>query len=246
MTDELRRALAPTGSLRAVINLGNPVLAQGTPDAPTGVTVAIAEELAAWLDVPLHLTCVDAARKSYAAITEGRVDLCFLAIEPAREEGVTFTAPYVAIEGVYVVAADSSLESANDVDRAGVRIGVNEGSAYDLFLSRSLREAEVVRGDVGTDVYEAGELEVCAGVRQPMTEYAEHSGRRVLEPPFMQINQAVGLPRGLSQDVVSAVAARVEHLKASGFVEAALARSGVDATVAPPVQGTSEDAPHNP
>jgi polar amino acid transport system substrate-binding protein len=234
MTDEWSKVVAPSGTLRVVVNLGNSVLAQGTPDAPSGVTVAIAEEVAAWLGVPLQITCVDAARKSYAAITEGRVDLCFLAIEPAREEGVAFTAPYVVIEGVYVVSVDSSLDSADDVDRAGVRIGVRDGSAYDLFLSRTLGQAEVVRGDEATDVYESAGLEACAGIRQPMTEYAERSGRRVLEPPFMQINQAVGLPRALSPDAVSAVADHIEHLKASGFVEAALVRSGVDATVAPP------------
>jgi polar amino acid transport system substrate-binding protein len=148
-----------------------------------------------------------------------------------------FTTPYVVIEGVYVVPADSSLDSANDVDRDGVRIAVREGSAYDLFLTRSLGQAEVVRGDEATDVYEASGLEVCAGIRQPMTEYAEQSGGRVLEPPFMEINQAVGLPRALGSDAVSAVTEHIEHLKASGFVEAALARSGVDATVAPPARG---------
>jgi polar amino acid transport system substrate-binding protein len=237
MTEDLSQAVAPSGTLRAVINLGNPVLAQGTPDAPTGVTVAIAEELATWLDVPLQLTCVDAARKSYAAVTDGQVDLCFLAIEPAREEGVVFTMPYVVIEGVYVVSADSPFGSADDMDRAGVRIGVREGSAYDLFLTRTLGQAEVVRGDEATDVYEEAGLEACAGIRQPMTEYAGQSGRRVLEPPFMQINQAVGLPRALSPDAVAAVTEHIEHLKASGFVEAALVRSGVEATVAPPTRG---------
>jgi len=237
MTEALSMAVAPSGTLRAVINLGNPVLAQGTPDAPSGVTVAIAEELAAWLDVPLELTCVDAARKSYAAITEGQVDLCFLAIEPAREEGVAFTTPYVVIEGVYVVAADSPIDSETDVDRAGVRIGVREGSAYDLFLTRTLDQAEVVRGDEATDVYLASGLEVCAGIRQPMSEYAEQLGGRVLEPPFMQIDQAVGLPRALGSDAVAAVTEHIEHLKANGLVEAALVRSGVDATVAPPAQG---------
>src|SRR5919112_1192484 len=104
--------LAPTGTLRAAINLGNPVLAQGTPDEPTGVTVAIARELGRWLDVPVELQCVDAARKSYAAIAERRADLCFLADEPSREEHVAFTAPYVVIEGVYVTTAESPLMTA--------------------------------------------------------------------------------------------------------------------------------------
>lgn len=234
MTLELSKAIAPTGTLRAVINLGNPVLAQGTPGSPSGVTVDIARELASWLDVPLDLTCVTAARDSYAAIIAGRVDLCFLANEPAREAGVAFTAPYVTIEGVYVVATDSPMAQAGDVDSDGVRVGVRRGSAYDLFLDRSLTRAEIVRGEEPTDAFEEGGLEVCAGIRQPMTEYAATAGLRVLEPPFMQINQAVGLPRLLDPAAVAAVAERIEELKADGFVQASLDRSGVDATAAPP------------
>lgn len=225
--------VAPTGTLRAVINLGNPVLAQGTADEPRGVTVAIARDLARWLGVPLQLECVDAARKAYASIAEGRVDLCFLANEPAREEGVAFTAPYVVIEGVYVTDPAAPFQTSDDVDRDGVRIGVRDGSAYDLFLSRSLQHAEVVRADEAIDVYEEQRLEVAAGVRQPMAEYAASSGRRILEPPFMEINQAVGLPRDLDPDAVAAVAAYIEELKASGFIQDELARSGVDASAAP-------------
>ena len=228
------RTVAPTGTLRAVVNLGNPVLAQGTHDDPRGVSVAIAHDIAQWLGVPLELLCVDAARDSYAAITEGRVDLCFLANEPSREEGVAFTAPYVLIEGVHVVDADSPLTSSDEVDRGGVRIGVREGSAYDLFLTRSLQHAEVVRADEATDVFEEQHLDVAAGVRQPMEDYVAATGRRILEPAFMEIQQSVGLPRSLDPAAVAAVAARVEELKASGFVRDELARSGVEATVAPP------------
>lgn len=233
MTSDVASDLAPTGVLRASINLGNPVLAQGTDEDPRGVTVAIARELADWLGVPLALTCVDAARESYAAIVEGRADLCFLANEPAREEGVAFTGPYVLIEGVYVTDAESPLTSSDEVDRAGVRIGVREGSAYDLFLTRSLEHAEIVRAREATDVYEEQGLDAAAGVRQPLEEYVAATGRRILEPSFMQISQAVGLPRHLDAEAVAAVAAKVEDLKASGFVSDELARSGVEATVAP-------------
>jgi len=226
--------VAPTGKLRAVINLGNPVLAQGTTDSPRGVTVAIAHEVANWLGVPLELLSVEAARDAYAAIAEGRVDMCFLANEPAREESVAFTSPYVVIEGVYVTGADSPLRTSGEVDRAGIRIGVREGSAYDLFLARSLTQAEVVRAREATDVFEEQGLDAAAGVRQPMEEYVAATGRRMLEPAFMQINQAVGLPRDLDADAIAAVAAFVEDLKASGFVYDQLALSGVDATVAPP------------
>ena len=228
--------VAPSGTLRAVINLGNPVLAQGTPEDPRGVTVAIAREVARWLGVPLKLACVPAAREAYAAITTGDVDLCFLANEPSREEGVAFTPPYVVIEGVYVTTADSPIRTSLEVDREGVRIGVRDGSAYDLFLSRTLEHAEIVRADEATDVFEEQGLDVAAGVRQPMQDYVAASGRRMLEPPFMEINQAVGLPRGIDPQALATVSAFVQDLVASGFVAFELARSGVEATVAPLVR----------
>ena len=111
--------LAPSGVLRASINLGNPVLAQGTPEEPAGVTVDIARELARRLDVPVELVCFDAARKSFEAMTTGQADICFLAIDPARAAEVAFTAPYVVIEGVYAVPADSPLTTVDEVDGPG-------------------------------------------------------------------------------------------------------------------------------
>jgi polar amino acid transport system substrate-binding protein len=232
--EQLRSILAPTGELRVVINLGNPVLAQGTPEAPRGVTVDLAESLGGWLSTPVRLLVVDAARASWAALAEGRADVCFLAVEPEREADVAFTAPYVVIEGVYVTDADARFATSDDVDRDGVRVGVRRGSAYELHLSRTLRAAEAVKADEAVDVYEQEGLEVCAGVRLPMEEYATRTGRRILEPAFMQIRQAVGVPRGVDPAALAELAAHVEHLKATGFVEEALARSGVSAHVAPP------------
>jgi polar amino acid transport system substrate-binding protein len=224
--------IAPTGTLRVVINFGNPVLAQGTVDEPRGVSVAIAHAVAGWLSVPLELHGVDRAGDAYATIAAGRVDVCFLANEPAREEAVAFTAPYVIIEGVYVTDSASPLTSSDQVDRAGVRIGVREGSAYDLFLTRTINHADVIRASEATDVFEEQGLDVAAGVRQPMDEYVAATGRRILEPPFMQIKQAVGLPRAVEPSALAAVALFVEHLVASSFVRDELARSGVVATVA--------------
>ena len=119
--------LAPTGTLRASINLGNPVLAQGTPVAPRGVTVDLARELGARLGVPVELLCFDAARDSFEALSQGRADICFLAIESAREETIAFTAPYALIEGVFAVPEDSPLTSSADVDRPNVRVGGQAG-----------------------------------------------------------------------------------------------------------------------
>jgi polar amino acid transport system substrate-binding protein len=228
--------LAPTGTLRASINLGNPVLAQGTPTAPTGVTVDMARELGARLGVPVELLCFDAARKSFEAMTTGQADICFLAVEPARAVEVAFTAPYVVIEGVFVVPQDSPITKTADVDREGVRIGVNSGSAYDLFLSRTLQHARVVRGDDGVDLFRTEGLEVAAGIRQPITEFVNtHQGVRMIEGPFMKIQQAMGTTRTRTPETVEFLQAFVEELKASGFVADALRRANrADATVAAP------------
>ena len=227
--------LAPTGTLRASINLGNPVLAQGTPEAPSGVTVDLARELGARLGVPVELVCFGAAKDSLAALQEDRADVCFLAVDPARAETVAFTAPYAVIDGVYA-AHDASFATADDVDRPGVRIGVKQGSAYDLFLTRTVQHAEVVRGTEGTGVYAEQRLDVAAGIRQPVTDFAAtEPGLRVLEPRFMEIRQAVGTTRARSEETVTYLRAFVEELKADGFVAAALERSGrTDAVVAPP------------
>ncbi|MEU6990983.1 transporter substrate-binding domain-containing protein [Streptomyces sp. NPDC046465] len=227
--------LAPTGVLRASINLGNPVLAQGTSAAPSGITVDLAREVGARLGVPVELLCFDAARKSYEAMAEGRADLCLLAVEPAREAEVAFTAPYVVIEGVYAVPREAPFTAAADVDRAGVRIGVKRGSAYDLFLSRTLRHASVVRGDEGVDVFRTEGLEVAAGIRRPLTEYvAAHPELRLVEDRFMQIRQAVGTTRSRAPGTVEFLRDLVEELKATGFVAASLRRSGQSETLAAP------------
>ncbi|MGW0548010.1 transporter substrate-binding domain-containing protein [Streptomyces altiplanensis] len=228
--------LAPKGVLRASVDLGNPVLARGTPTAPAGVTVDIAREIGARLGVPVELVCFDAARKSYEAMTAGRADLCFLAVEPAREAEVAFTAPYVVIEGVFAVPGDSPCVTAADVDRAGVRIGVKRGSAYDLFLSSTLQHASVVRGEEGVDVFRAQGLEAAAGIRQPMTEFvATHPGVRLIEDRFMRIQQAVGTTRTRRPGTVQFLRDVVEELKAGGFVADALRRANQsEALVAPP------------
>jgi polar amino acid transport system substrate-binding protein len=228
--------LAPGGVLRAAINLGNPVLAQGTAAAPAGVTVDIARELGARLAVAVDLVCFAAARDSLAAMVRGDADICFLAIEPARAAEVSFTAPYVVIEGAFVVREDSGITTLADVDREHVRIGVNEGSAYDLFLSRTLKRASVVRGQDGIGVFRRQGLEAGAGIRQPVTDFvARNPGFRMIDERFMRIRQAVGTTRTRAPGTVRYLAAAVEELKASGFIADALRRSGQEtALVAPP------------
>ena len=235
VTTDIAADLVPAGVLVTALNLGNPVLVQGTPTALRGVTVDIANEIATRLGVQAEFRCFGAARESFAAAVAGQADICFLAIEPARAAEISFTAPYVLIEGVYAVPSESPLTTVAEVDREGVRIGVKQGSAYDLFLTRTLRHATVVRGTEGTEVFVTGNLEAAAGVREPMTEFvAAHPGCRLIEGRFMEIPQAVGTAKTKRPETTRFLHELVEELKASGFVADALRRSGQTAPVAPP------------
>jgi polar amino acid transport system substrate-binding protein len=227
--------LAPRGVLRASINLGNTVLAQGTPADPAGVTVDIAREVATRLELPLELVCFGAARRSFEAMMKDEADICFLAIEPARAAEVAFTAPYVLIEGVYAVPTDAPFAVATDVDKDGVRVGVKRGSAYDLFLTRTLENATIVRSDEDTGVPVGDHLDVVAGIREQLTEFVSaNPGWRLIDDRFMEIQQAVGAPKTRDPATVRFLSDLVEELKASGFVAESLRRSGQSAPVAPP------------
>ena len=232
--------LAPGGRLRAAINFGNSVLAQKDPvtGEPRGVSADLARELGRRLEVPIEHVAFDAAGKVFDALARGAWDIAFMAIDPVRAAGIAFTGPYVVIEGVYVVPSCSALRTVEDVDRDGVRIAVARGSAYDLYLSRAIRHARLVREQSGPEALAAflrDRLEAAAGVKQPIVAFArEHPELRVIPGRFMAIEQAMGTPRG-RENGVRYLRRFVEEMKASGFVADALARSGQgDAAVAPP------------
>ncbi|MBC7800008.1 MAG: transporter substrate-binding domain-containing protein [Gemmatimonadaceae bacterium] len=228
---EIRNELVPSGKLRATINLGNVVLAQ--QDASTGalggVSVDLARDLARWLGVEAELFPFDTAGKAFAALKAGACDVGFLAIEPVRAADLAFTAPYVVIEGTYLVPAASPLRAIADVDRDGVRIAAGKNTAYDLYLSRSLRHAKLVYAPSSRAAIElclAGETDAVAGVRQPLVAAAAATpGFRVMDGRFQAINQAMAV---LKSRVAGAAYLHgfVEAMKVSGFVAAALARSG--------------------
>ena len=233
-TSDVLKELAPTGTLRASINLGNIVLAQGTPDNPSGVTPAIARELAKRLGVPSKLTCFDAAGKAFDAMKAGDVDIVFLAIEPVRAAEIEFTAPYVIIEGCYIVPKESALKSPADVDKPGIRVGVNQRSAYDLFLTRNLKHATLVRSEDGAQTFVDQKLEAAGGVKQSLQKFiAQHPEVRLIDERFMEIRQAMGCAKGKTAGA-QYLRAFIEEMKASGFVANELKKSGQhDATVAP-------------
>jgi polar amino acid transport system substrate-binding protein len=232
---------APTGTLRVAINLGNSVLAQtdAATGKPRGITVELAGELGRRLGLTPQLITFDAAGKVFEALKAGAWDVAFLAIEPARAAEIAFTAPYVIIEGNYMVPKESPLRTVADVDREGVRIAVAKGSAYDLYLTRTLKHAKLVRAPTGNEamaMFVTDKLEAAAGVRQPIVEFASrHPNVRVIEGRFMAIEQAMGMPKGRDA-AVRYLRGFVEEMKASGFVAGALKRNNKpdDALVAPP------------
>jgi polar amino acid transport system substrate-binding protein len=232
--------LAPTGTLRAAINFGNSVLAQKDPATgePRGVSAALARELAKRLGAPISFITFDAAGKVTEAGKTGAWDICFLAIDPVRAAGISFTSPYVVIEGTYVVPKDSALNSVADVDRDGIRVAVAQGSAYDLYLTRALAHAKLVRRPSGPECLEmfvADKLEAAAGVRQPIAAFAQsRPDMRLIPGRFMAIEQAMGTPKGREAGVAF-LRSFIEEMKASGFVARQLAASGQgEAAVAPP------------
>jgi polar amino acid transport system substrate-binding protein len=231
--------LAPSGKLRAAINFGNIVLAQKDPASgePRGVSAELARELAKRLAVPIEFVTFDAAGKVFDALQKNAWDIAFLAIDPVRAAGIDFTAPYVVIEGAYVVPVDSPLKNVEDVDRDGVRVAVGRASAYDLFLTRALKHAKLVREPSGPEalaLFRKDRLEAAAGVKQPIVAFAkEHPDTRVIPGRFMVIEQAMGTPKGREAGL-RYLREFIEEMKASGFVAKALSASGqADAEVAP-------------
>ena len=237
---DVAAAFSPTGVLRASINLGNPILANTDPatGAPCGVSVDLAAAFAERLGVRLELVVFKTASQSVEAVTSEAADIGFFAVDPLRGAGIGFTAPYLLIEGCYLVRDDSPLHANENVDRAGTRVVVGAGSAYDLYLTRELKQARIVRATSSQtvlDTFVEQRLDVAAGVRQQLQADAKRfPGHRLLPGRFMVIQQAMGLPKGRGEAAHHALASFVEDMKASGFVAAALARHGIEgASVAP-------------
>jgi polar amino acid transport system substrate-binding protein len=236
----VKSELAPTGKMRAAINFGNPILATKAPNGePQGVSVDIAREIGRRLQVPVELVTFNSAGSVVEAVKARQVDLAFVAIDPVRGRDTEYTAPYVIIEGSYLVRNASALQHNDEVDRPGTRIVVGRGSAYDLYLTRELKHATLERAPTSpavTDMFLAQNLDVAAGVKQQLEADARRvGGVRLLPGHFMVIEQAVGVPKGrtAAQAWLTGV---IEELKAGGFVADALARHGIQGAAVAPAQ----------
>ena len=242
VTPALKAELMPTGTLRAGINYNNPLLARRDPATGElrGIAVDLSRELARRLAVPVELIPYDAAGRMADAGKAGAWDIAYLAVDPGRAGYIDFTAPYIELEGTYLVPAGSPLQRIEDVDREGVRIAVTAKSAYDLFLTRELKHAQLVRAATtpeSFDLMRSQKLDAVAAVRTALVPAArEIPGSRVMSGRFMTIPQAAGIPRGRPA-AARFVRQFIEEMKASGFVANALKRHGYgpdDAVVARP------------
>jgi polar amino acid transport system substrate-binding protein len=230
-TSAVLHDLAPSGTLLAAINIGNPVLVQqdAASGELSGVTVDLTRELGRLLDVPVELVPYNGAGKVFDAAASGAWNVAFLAIDPARSTSIRFTAPYVIIEGTCIVRADSHDKTIADLDRPGKRISVVKGAAYDLYLTRSLKHAQLLRKSTfeeGMDLFIDEHLDASAGVRQPLEEFARNNeGYRVLEGRFTEIRQAMGIPQGRKAGSAY-IDEFLDEMKTSGFIADAFKRAG--------------------
>lgn len=234
MTDieRARSELAPTGVLRAGINTMNMLLVTG--EAPNGDPEGVAPDMARMIAERLGVKIGLIALPSPAAVADGATqdiwDIGLIAAEPQRAEVIDFTAPYVEIEATYLVPDGSPIQALDDVDKPGCRIAVSGRSAYDLYLTRSLKHAELIRGD-GLDstvgMFKQGGFDALAGLRPALVKNAaDMPGSRILDGKFTAVQQAIGTrkdrPAGLAfiEDVI-------REAKASGLIKQLIDRHRV-------------------
>jgi polar amino acid transport system substrate-binding protein len=239
MSSIARSELTPTGKLRVGINFGNALLAhRDGSGVPGGIAVDLAEELARRVGVPVELITYDAAGRMADGASASAWDVAFLATDPARAEEITFSAPYLEMDTTYLVPSGSPLRTPADVDRDGVRVAVSNRSAYDLYLTRNLRHARLIRApgpNASVELFFTDKLDALAGIRPILLEVAQnHAGTRVLDGRFTVVQQAVGTPKG--RDAAARYLREfVEDIKVSGVVAKVVQKNGVlGVSVAPP------------
>lgn len=231
--------LAPSGTLRVGLNYGNFLLVgkDGPDGEPRGIAPDLARELAKRLGVPIAYTRYDTAGKLAEGVRGGEWDVAFLAAEPARANEIAFTSAYLEIEASYLVPAGSPIGTMDEVDRKGVRIAAAAKSAYDLYLTRTLKHAEIVRAqgiDNSYKLFVDEKLDVLAGLKPRLLSDAQKlPGARVLDGRFTAVQQAIGTPKDREHGA-QYLREFAEDIKASGIVAQAIARFGVGGvTVAP-------------
>ena len=167
------------------------------------------------------------------AVKSGEIDLVFVAIDPVRGADISYTPAYIQIEGAYMVKADSTINNNEEVDTVGNEIVVGKGSAYDLYLSREIKNAALLRAassQAVVDDFMSGQGNVAAGVKQQLESDAKrYEGLRMLPGRFMVINQAIGIPkaRNAYESTTAYLTNVIAELKQSGFIADAMKRHNI-------------------
>ena len=240
MLDKARAELAPTGVLRAGINMSNFLLVTGkTPEGdPEGVSPDMARAVAERLGVPLRLVPFKSPGELADAAVEDVWDIGNIGAEPERAKHIAFSPAYVEIEATYLVPAGSPIQRVDEVDREGVRIAVSARSAYQLWLSDNIRHAELVMAkgiDASFDAFVEQKLDALAGLRPRLVDDVNKlPGARVLDGKFTAVQQAIGTKRDREAGAAF-LRDFVEEAKASGLVASLIEKHGVTGrlTVAP-------------
>jgi polar amino acid transport system substrate-binding protein len=237
---DIRQELAPSGTLRVGLNYGNFLLVlKDEPDgSPRGIAPDLGRELGKRLGVPVEFVRFDAAGKLADAVKGNAWDVAFLGAEPQRANEIAFTAAYLEIPATYLVPAGSPIRSLADVDKPGIRIAVSDKSAYELWLSRNIKHAELKRTqgiDASYDLFVNERLEVLSGLRpRLLSDVQKLPGARILDGQFAAVQQAIGTPKPRAAGAAY-LKAFVEDVKASGVVAEAIKRNNAQGvSVAPP------------
>lgn len=229
-----------TDKLRVGINFGNTVLARRDDNSvPFGIAVDLAHELARRLNAGIEVVSYDSAGRMADGAKAGAWDVAFLGADPDRAGEIAFTAPYLEMDATYLVPPESMLHHVDDVDDETVRIAVSQKSAYDLFLTRELKRARLVRipgPEASIQLFFSEKLEALAGIRPMLVEVAEsHPGTSVLDGRYTVVRQAVGTPRDRAAELAGYLREFVEDIKASGLAQKVIDKNGIrGVSVAPP------------
>ena len=229
------QSFAPMGALRVGINLGNPLLANEDVSTKklSGVSIDIANEIGKRLNLKVQLIPFKTAGATVDAIKSGDIDLIFVAIDPVRGADISYTPAYIQIEGAYMVKASSPIKKNEEVDVAGTEIVVGKASAYDLYLTREIKNATLLRSassQAVVDDFMSGKGNVAAGVKQQLESDAKrYQNLRLLPGRFMVINQAIGIPKARSgfEKITAFLSDMIIELKQSGFIANAMQRHNI-------------------
>ena len=228
----MKQELAPSGTLKIGLNYQNflLVLGDGPDGLPRGIAPDLGRELAKRIGLPVEYVKFDAAGKLFDAVKSAQCDVGFLGAEPQRADEVSFTSAYLEIPVTFLVPAGSPIRTLADVDRQGIRVSVSERSAYDLYLTRNLKHAQLVRAKgipASYDLFMSQKLEALGGLKPKLVEeQARTPGSRILDGQITGVQQSIACPKG--RDAAAKYLREfADDVKRSGLVARTIEKHGV-------------------